>query len=166
MAEQLPHAIDERVQQNVVPIANQIRESASGLNTLFSATQQMASQAHDAAQFTARAHQEIQQLGAHIGQIAFAAPALAAPPLGAPTSQQPMEDTARMLEDEFSNLADHFPESSTANPKLPMYSGADDPDMWIKRVKSCFCANSTPADRQGHWMVCALQGEASNFWHI
>ena len=58
------------------------------------------------------------------------------------------------------------PVYSSGNPKLPSYSGQEDPGMWLMRVQACFRAHDTNPAKMGHWMVTALQGEAARFWHV
>ena len=161
MTAQIPKAIDERIQNNLLPLAQQMHENVGGVGAALLASQQAAANAQNAAHFTAQASQQIQQFGEQFSNVAgLAAPAVTMmpnPPMPPPE--------ARMLEEEFSN-PEPIPNANPMNPKLPPYSGAEDPDFWILQVKACFAANKTPEDQKGPWMVCALRGEAAQFWLI
>ena len=57
---------------------------------------------------------------------------------------------------------DHL--GNPVNPRLPPYSGAEDPDLWLIQVPALFRAHQTPAAEQGLWMVTAFSGPAMEFW--
>ena len=79
-------------------------------------------------------------------------PALAAPLLAAPLP--PLMPAAPPAD----------PPANPLDPRLPPYSGAHDPELWIRQCKAAFAAHNTPEDRKGLWMITALRDEAASFW--
>ena len=53
-----------------------------------------------------------------------------------------------------------------SNPKLPHYTGAEDPGIWSMQVQACFLAHKTPTADQGTWMVTALRGTTMCYWFL
>jgi len=180
MTAQIPQRVDEQIQSNLAPFAQQLHQEVGGVHAALTATQQAATQAQNAAQFTAQLGQQM----ANAAPMMLAAPVMPAatppitmPPLpltlptpntasiAAPAIAAPMLATTDADPPMLADFAsDHA--ANPMNPRLPLYTGATDPDLWIRQVKASFAANRTPEDQKGPWMVTALRDAAAEFWLI
>ena len=79
-----------------------------------------------------------------------------------PPPQFPEPHADEMHVDEYS--CDYADKSS--NPKLPHYTGAEDPGIWSMQVQACFLAHKTATADQGAWMITALRGAAMRYWFL
>ena len=172
---QIPQQVERQIYQNIAPIAQQfhqeagtaqatltataqhINQEAEHIHAALAASQLAASQAQQAAQFTAQHAQAVQNIAiapppALAPTTAIAAPALAAPMI----TDLPLMPAAPL----------HIPDAPAhpLDPRLPPYSGAHDPELWIRQCKAAFAAHNTAEDRKGLWMVTALRDEAASFW--
>ena len=49
---------------------------------------------------------------------------------------------------------------------MPPYLGNTDPHLWLRQAEVLFHANHVQPSQQGVWLVVALRGVASHFWHF
>ena len=160
--------------------AQHINQEAENIRAALVASQLAASQAQQAAQFTAQQAQNVQNITFAVPAApaapavptapapipAYAAPAVAALPLQATAPMEPL--LAPMVNPLPFLPATPLPTPDApahpSDPRLPPYSGAYDPELWIRQCKAAFAAHNTAEDRKGLWMVTALRDEAASFW--
>ena len=109
--------------------------------------------------------QQIAQTQAHLQAAISTAQAItpAKPPTVSSQPQHPPAlDADEMHVDEFS--CDYADKSS--NPKLPHYTGQEDPGIWSMQFQAYFLAHKTPTADQGAWMFTALRGTAMRYWFL